>query len=108
LIENAMGAARLLDGTGSLPAHLAGQAHCRGNEISPSRRLQSADRSLTGHWPENGTNPKFAAAMQNASNIGPATGGTLPQIAGCGPIVRRQLFLRIDDNYFSLSTTTTL
>jgi hypothetical protein len=81
-----MGAARLLDGTGSLPAHLAGQAHCRGNEISPSRRLQSADRSLTGHWPENGTNPKFPAAMQNASNIGPATGGTLPQIAGCGPI----------------------
>src|ERR1700730_14175891 len=81
-----MGAARLLDGTGSLPAHLAGQAHYRWNEISPSRRLQSADRSLTGHWPENGTNPKFAAAMQNASNIGPAAGGTLPQIAGCGLI----------------------
>src|ERR1039457_5208040 len=52
------------------------------------------------------------AAAENPSQLAPPEPGLRHRLAGRSPrgadtIVRRQLFLRIDDNYFSRSTTIT-
>src|SRR5881392_596540 len=52
-------------------------------------------------------NSRYLSTYHRQPCNGPRTAGTIPTLLAIRHPVRRQLFFRVDDNYFSLSTTTT-